>query len=88
MLGGLGAVDDLLDLFDELAEEVACHFAGFAQVVDLFCVFNHKALIKEIESLHLGMPLGLQVFREFFSDLTCLGITEDHAHFGRGSGSV
>jgi hypothetical protein len=83
MLGGFTTVNHHLDFLDELGEEVACHLAGFFQIFNLLCIFDHKALIKEVESIHLGMRLPLQILRELLSYLPRFCITQNHTNFRR-----
>jgi len=82
---GTATVDHLLHLLDQLPEEVARHLARFSEIVDLLPILDHKTLIKEIQSLHLRMRLRLQISSELLSDLTRLGIAQNHPHFRRRS---
>lgn len=83
MLGGFTTVNHHLYFLDELGEEVACYLAGFLQIFNLFGIFDHKALIKEVQSIHLRVRLALQILCEFLSYLPRFCITQDHTNFRR-----
>ena len=82
MLGRLSTINNQLDLLNGLSEEVSTDLPWLFEILNLFFVFYHKALIKEIEDLHLLMLVAFHELHELFSNLTCFGISSEHSHSG------
>jgi hypothetical protein len=82
VLGSLPTVNDQLDLLNGLSEEVGADLSRFFQILNLLFILYHKALVKEVEDLHLLMLVGFHKLHELFGNLACLGVSSKHSHSG------
>ena len=84
LFDGGALINNLLDFFDELLEEVAGDDGGFFEVLDLIRILADEAVVEEGEDIDGGVVLLVEEFVEFFGDLSDFVVFGEHADFGVG----
>jgi len=81
VFGFFSAIDDNLCLFDKFAEEIRGDSIWLSYAIYFLGVFDCKAFVKETIGVHFLVTLFLEETHELLSDLTGLGVVDEHAHF-------